>query len=82
MKRFIIEVPEPSDEIIGCGFDVVDENGRRSNGMAFDEVLGQLIALAHPGLDGKPQYRMQTDDEWEAEAEARAERRERARETS
>ena len=54
MKRFIIEVPEPSDEIIGCGFDLVDEDGRRANGLNFDEMLGQVIALTHPKLDGQP----------------------------
>lgn len=70
MKRFILEVPEPSDEIIGCGFDLVDQDGRRANGMNFDEMLGQVVALTHPRLDGKPQYRMQTAEAWAADRAA------------
>lgn len=51
-------------------FDVVDEYGQRCYGLGFDEMLGQVVSLTHPKL-GKPQYRMQTEEQWVAEFAAR-----------
>lgn len=75
MRRLTIEVPEPGDEDFSArGFDVVDESGRRARGLGFDEMLGQVIAMTHPRLDGQPQYRMQTHEMWAAEQAASAAR--------
>ena len=65
MKRFTIEVPEDGDnEHNSCGFDVVNCNGLRCNGLNWDEMIGQIVSLTHPRLDGTPQYKMMADEEW------------------
>lgn len=72
MRRLIIEIPEAGDTT--TMFDVVDDDGRRCDGLAFDEMLGQIVMLTigavHPSRIGKG-YAMHTPDEW---AEQRAER--------
>lgn len=66
MKTLTIEIPEPGDEH-ACGFDVVDGEGRRCNGLGWDEMLGQVAMLTiPPGRVGNG-YRMQTREQWEAE---------------
>ena len=75
MKRLVIEIPEPGDERYQrCGFDVVDEQDRRANGLNFDEMLGQVVSITHPKLDGRPQYAMKTREEWSADMAARMSR--------
>ena len=75
MKRLVIEIPEPGDERYQrCGFDVVDEQDRRANGLNFDEMLGQVVSITHPKLDGRPQYAMKTSHEWAADSAARMSR--------
>jgi hypothetical protein len=44
-------------------FDVI-ENGRCCNGLAFDEMIGQVVALAMP--EKRRQYPMLTKAEWRA----------------
>ncbi len=62
MKRITIEIPEAGDR--HGGFDVVLEDGRRCNGLNFDEMLGQVIGLAHRKL-GHHQYRMESQEYWD-----------------
>lgn len=50
------------------GFRVV-QAGRMADGLAFDEMLGQVVNLLHPKL-GTPRYPMLTREE-QAAAEAR-----------
>lgn len=72
MRTLTIRIPEAGDP--RCGFDVVDSEGRHANGLAWDEFIGQVVALTHPKL-GSPQYRMQADEQWATESfdrEARA----------
>ena len=57
---FTVEVREGN-----CGFDVVIPDGRRCDGLGWDELLGQIAHLTHPQL-GKPRYQMLTPQEWEA----------------
>lgn len=46
---------------LGRGFDVADDTGRVADGLTFDEMLGQLVSLAHPDLrTNAPRYGMQT----------------------
>jgi hypothetical protein len=71
MRTITIEIPEPGDET--CGFDVVLPDGRRCGGLGFDEMLGQVVSIAHPKL-GRPHYRMETPDDWDADRAARRER--------
>lgn len=59
------------------GFDVVVDD-LRCNGLSFDEMLGQVVALTHPKI-GAPHYRMQTAEEWAQQSAAGAERAARAR---
>ncbi len=47
----------------GEGFDVIDAKGRRAQGLTFDEMLGQVVELMHPRLDGRPRYPMRTPKE-------------------
>lgn len=46
------------------GFDVVDEYGRRCNGLCFGEMLEQVTGLVHPSL-GEAPYRMLTEEQWQ-----------------
>ena len=65
MKRFTIEVPEVGDPASNtCGFDVVDCNGLRCNGLNWAELIDQVVSITQPRLDGKPQYKMLTDEDW------------------
>lgn len=61
MRRITIEFGEHA--VPGCPFDVVDEYGRRCDGLAFDEMLGQVVSLTHPQL-GRAQYQMLTPEDW------------------
>ena len=66
MKLFTIEVPEDGDRNSdSCGFDIIDCNGLRCNGLNWGELIDQVVSLTHPRLDGTPQYKMMTDEEWE-----------------
>lgn len=68
MKRLIIEIDDER------GFDVVDEDGRRCDGLSWDEMLGQVAMLTiPPGRVGKG-FRMQTQEEWDAERAAHQQR--------
>ena len=49
----------------GSGFDVVMPDGRRCDGLGWDEMLGQVAHLTHPNL-GAPRYAMRTPEEWAA----------------
>lgn len=73
MKTITIEI-SVSDYGMGGGFDVVDWFGRRAGCLSFEEMLGQVIALAHPNL-GTPRFLMCTEDEWQRREEERAARR-------
>lgn len=70
MRTYTIEVPGDDDRAAGRMLDIVDEHGRRCNGLAFDELIGQVISLAHPGLR-KAHYPMCTPEEWAAMREPR-----------
>lgn len=76
MKRLIIEIPEAGDQT--TLFDVVDEAGRRCDGLAFDEMLGQIVMLTigavHPSRIGQG-YAMHTPDEWAGQREERENKR-------
>lgn len=61
MRKLTIEITEGP-----CGFDVVTEDGKRCDGLAWDELIGQVVSLTHPKI-GQPQYRMQTAEQWVAE---------------
>ena len=75
MRTLVIEIPEPHDERQTCGFDVVDEQGRRCNGLSWDELIGQITSLTHPAITPpRPQYAMRTPFEWETERAARMKR--------
>lgn len=63
MRTYTIEVPDDDDRAKGRMLDIVDERGRRCDGLAFDELIGQVINLAHPGLR-KEHYLMRTPEEW------------------
>ncbi|AJW47708.1 hypothetical protein TK49_23700 (plasmid) [Ralstonia mannitolilytica] len=54
-------------EVHDCcsGFDVVLPDGRRCDGLGWDEMLGQVAHLTHPNL-GAPRYAMRTPEEWAA----------------
>lgn len=71
MKRLVIEIREPGDRELPGPFDMVDELGRRADGLNFDELLGQVVSMVHPNL-GHAQYAMRTPEEW---AELRGRRR-------
>lgn len=43
-------------------FDVVDEYGRRCNGLRLGEMLAQVVGLA---LQDRPRYQMLTEEQWE-----------------
>lgn len=62
MKTITIEIPEPGDEE-QC-FDVVDEDGRRCNGLCFGELLEQITRMALPLSVRKHAYAMRTPEEW------------------
>ncbi len=71
MKTLTIEIAEPGEE--RCGFDVVDEHGRRCDGLSWGEMLGQVAMLTiPPGRVGNG-FRMQTREQWDAERLRRAE---------
>lgn len=55
----------------GVLFDVVDEYGRRCNGLAFEEMVGQVIELTHPSI-GSARFRMLTPEQWQEQEERRA----------
>ena len=68
MRKITIEIPEPRDS--SQLFDVVDEQGRRCDGLTFGEMLEQLVlfcAAAPPIKDkaGRAHYKMATPEEWE-----------------
>jgi hypothetical protein len=69
MRTITIEIPEPGDEE-QC-FDVVDAHGQRAGGLIFDEMLGQVVAMAHPKLGGIPRYRMLTAEQRRHEEQRR-----------
>lgn len=72
MRTLVIEIPEPHDERQACGFDLVDEQGRRCNGLNWDELIGQITSLTHPAIvPPRPQYPMRTRFEWDADRAAR-----------
>jgi hypothetical protein len=51
--------------------DVVDEYGRRCNGLCMGEMLEQVVGLV---LQGEARYRMETPEGWEALRRAAFER--------
>lgn len=54
-----------------CGFDVVNEYGQRCQGLAFEEMIGQVIELTHPSI-GRARFRMLTPEQWQEQEERRA----------
>lgn len=64
MKTITVEI-SVSDHGMGGGFDVVDWYGRRAGFLSFEEMLGQVISLAHPNV-GAPRFLMLTEEEWAA----------------
>jgi hypothetical protein len=81
MRTITIEIPEPGEEL--QMLDVVLPDGRRCNGLAWDEMLRQVVALTHPGLrdNWSPHtYPMATAEQW-AEREAAMQRRAEERRT-
>jgi hypothetical protein len=80
MRRLTIEFPAPG-ESGQC--DVIDEYGRRCDGLCWGEMLEQVARLTMPhGAPGRG-YRMQTPEQWQAERdefEARLARQRAARE--
>jgi hypothetical protein len=65
MRKITIEIA--SDEEVAAGaqrFDVVLEDGRRCNGLSWDELLGQVAALTHPKLNGE-HFQMMTPQQWD-----------------
>lgn len=71
MRRITIEYGEGAEG--RCGFEVIDEYGRTCLGLGWDEMLGQIVALTHPEI-GRPHYRMQTPEAWQAERDDRERR--------
>jgi hypothetical protein len=69
VRRYTVEV----DERGWC--NVIDEYGRETGRLAFDEMLGQMVSLAHPEV-ADARYTMQTPEAWERLAYARAHDRE------
>ena len=44
---------------------VVAEGEKNSGELCWDEMLGQVVELTHPGIKHSPRYAMKTDAEWE-----------------
>lgn len=57
-------------------FDVVDEYGRRCNGLCMGEMLEQVVGLT---VQGQARYQMLTEDEWAERARQAEARRQEAR---
>lgn len=75
MRTITIEIPEPGDEFRWV--DVVLSDGRRCQGLGWDEMLRQVVALTHPGLADsweKHSYPMATPEQWALREQQRAER--------
>ena len=77
MRTLTIEIPEPGEDRM---LDVVDQDGRRCNGLSWDEMLGQAAMLTMPPARLGNGFCMQTQEQWDAEAAARAERLQAMRE--
>ena len=73
MRKLTIEIAEPGDDDIP-GFDVVDEQGRRCDGLSWDEMLGQVAMLTIPPSRVGNGFAMHTPAEWSAQREARLKR--------
>lgn len=71
MKTLTIEIPEPGDDRM---FDVVDQDGRRCDGLSWDEMLGQVAMLTMPPARLGNGFAMHTPDQWAAQREARRQR--------
>lgn len=52
------------------GFDV-EQDGKVCNGLAWDEMLGQVITLTLQAQAGGRAYPMKTPEEWQAERDRR-----------
>lgn len=72
MRTLTIEIAEEGDHI--TGFDVVDEQGRRCDGLSWDEMLGQVAMLTIPPARVGNGFAMHTPEEWAAQREARQQR--------
>lgn len=75
MRTLTIEIRTPDETAAEdiSRLDVVDEQGRRCNGLGIGELIEQLVGLCHPDL-GRPQYPMKTAADWKAGRSAQAER--------
>lgn len=51
-------------------FDV-EQDGKVCNGLAWDEMLGQVVTLTLQAQPGGRAYPMKTPDEWQAERDRR-----------
>jgi hypothetical protein len=71
MRRIVIEFGE--NELGGQHFEVVDEYGRHTGQLCFDEMLGQVVNLTHPAIR-REHYAMRTPEEWAEQDRLRAER--------
>ena len=58
-RRFIVEVRDGL-------FDVVMPDGRRCDGLCWDEMLGQVARMTHPKLASEGGYAMRTPEQWDA----------------
>ena len=65
MRKITIEIPEQGDA--HRMFDVVDEQGRRCDGLCFGEMLEQLIVFCAEAIQirGRRGYKMATPEECE-----------------
>lgn len=52
-------------EVRGGMYDVVLPDGRRCDGLSWDEMLGQVARLTHPNLHADSGYAMRTPEEWD-----------------
>ncbi|HBD37097.1 MULTISPECIES: hypothetical protein [unclassified Cupriavidus] len=52
-------------EVRGTSFDVVLPDGRRCDGLCWDEMLGQVARLTHPKLVSETGYAMRTPEQWD-----------------
>lgn len=79
MKPITISIESEDGEFPGTF--CVEQGGKLTNGLGWDEMLGQIAALTIPAIsdrlriNGGAVYPMQTQEEWDEMARAAAERR-------
>lgn len=79
MKPITISIESEDGEFPGTF--VVEQDGKSTNGMAWDELLGQIASMTFPAVatriqqNGGAIYPMRTQEDWEALRRAAEERR-------